>query len=79
MAIFLRGQRYRNTAEFQSSIFAPFKRLHGPDRPGSGIGLAVCKKLVERYKGKIWVKSEKASGSIFSSQSPRRNDLCGSD
>ena len=51
--------------EFQSSVFAPFKRLHGADRPGSGIGLAVCKKLVERHKGKIWVQSENASGSTF--------------
>lgn len=51
--------------EFQSQIFEPFKRLHGSDRPGSGIGLALCKRIVERYKGRIWVESEVDQGSTF--------------
>jgi PAS domain S-box-containing protein len=51
--------------EFQTQIFEPFKRLHGADRPGSGIGLAVCKRIVERYRGRIWVESDGLRGSTF--------------
>ena len=51
--------------EHQTQIFEPFKRLHGTDLPGSGIGLAVCRKIVERYNGRIWVQSELQQGSTF--------------
>lgn len=51
--------------EFQTQIFEPFKRLHGTDRPGSGIGLAVCKRIIERYNGSIWVESAANQGSTF--------------
>lgn len=47
-------------------IFAPFKRLHNKSKyEGSGIGLATCKKIVERYGGSIWVESEVGKGTIF--------------
>lgn len=52
-------------AAFHKQIFEPFKRLHGEDRPGSGIGLAVCKRIVERTKGNIWVESQVNQGSTF--------------
>ena len=52
--------------EYQSSIFGMFKRLHGQDVSGSGIGLATCRRIVERYGGRIWVDSEVGKGSKFS-------------
>jgi light-regulated signal transduction histidine kinase (bacteriophytochrome) len=46
-------------------IFGILKRLHGRDIPGTGIGLALCKKIVERGGGKIWVESEVGRGATF--------------
>ena len=56
-------------------LFAIFQRLHGRNAyPGTGIGLAICKKIISRHRGRIWADSQVGEGSTFSFSLPSKGD-----
>lgn len=51
---------------YRQHVFGLFTRLHGREcYSGTGIGLAICQRIVERYHGRIWIESAPGSGSDF--------------
>jgi PAS domain S-box-containing protein len=59
--------------EYHDRIFGVFKRLHGRDVPGTGIGLAICKRIIDHQGGRLWLESEVGGGSTFYFSFPGSN------
>ncbi len=51
--------------QYVDQIFGIFKRIHGPEYEGTGIGLAICQRIVENAGGRIWAESEQGRGTTF--------------
>jgi len=65
LAVRRSGQRIEIETQYLAQIFGVFKRLHGNEHEGTGIGLAICQKTIDRNGGHIWVESEPGKGSTF--------------
>ena len=52
-------------SQYHDQVFGILKRLHGREYSGNGVGLAICKKIVERRHGRIWVESQPGQGLNF--------------
>jgi signal transduction histidine kinase len=78
-ALFVRDKGIGIPAAARERIFEPFERLGHKDVQGTGVGLAIVKKIVELYQGRVWVESEMGKGTIFFFTLPLYGELSTAD
>jgi signal transduction histidine kinase len=76
-AISVRDNGIGFETQYAEQIFGLFKRLHSEKYPGTGIGLAICKRIVERHRGSIWATSEAGKGATFFFTLPKKTGTAG--
>jgi len=65
VAVFVRDSGVGFDPRHAEQLFAPFQRLHAQDFPGSGIGLAVGRRIIERHGGRLWAEGRLGEGASF--------------
>ena len=74
LVIFVRDNGVGFDEQYADKLFQVFQRLHGKSEyPGSGIGLAICKKIVENHNGAIWIDENTAKGAKIFFTLPKNN------
>ncbi|PYK92246.1 MAG: hypothetical protein DME36_14135 [Verrucomicrobia bacterium] len=76
-ALFVRDNGIGIPSSDWERIFEPFERLGHKDVQGTGIGLAIVKKIIELYQGRVWVESEPGEGATFFFTLPLYGELAG--